>query len=370
VANTQYIATITTGATDLAGNPLAIAFIWTFKTGSGPDTIAPTITLTAPASEATAVPTNASVNATFSKAMNPATLNATTVTLVDETASTPVAGKITYNATNWIVTFTPTSALTAGDSFTATVTTRAKDLEGNALAAGSVPNPWSFTTGSTASLSSIDLGAAAGFEVFARSTVTNTGFTVIDGDLGLTPSTLSSVTGFPPGIVNGTIYTATDPQAVAALSSLQTAYLAATPASLPGAASVNENLAGLTVYPGLYTNVAGTLEITGGNLTLDAQGDANAVWVFQMAATLTLTTPTCEVILANGAQAANVFWQVGSSATIGVGCAMKGNILADTSITLGDGASLDGRALAGAVVSSGAVTLDDNAVSAAGACSQ
>jgi predicted acyltransferase (DUF342 family) len=89
-----------------------------------------------------------------------------------------------------------------------------------------------------------------------------------------------------------------------------------------------------------------------------------------MAATLTLTTPTCEVILANGAQAANVFWQVGSSATIGVGCAMKGNILADTSITLGDGASLDGRALAGAVVSSGAVTLDDNAVSAAGACSQ
>jgi hypothetical protein len=84
--------------------------------------------------------------------------------------------------------------------------------------------------------------------------------------------------------------------------------------------------------------------------------------------TLTLTTPTCEVIQTNGAQAANVFWEVGSSATIGVGCAMEGNIMASASITLATGASLDGRALAGE--SAGAVTLDDNAVSASGACSQ
>jgi hypothetical protein len=121
--------------------------------------------------------------------------------------------------------------------------------------------------------------------------------------------------------------------------------------------------------PGIYTSTPTSFQITGGNLTLDAQGDTNAVWVFQMpSSTLTLTTPTCAVILANGAQAANVFWQVGSSATIGVGCAMEGNIMASASITMANGASLDGRALAGE--SEGAVSMDDNAVSAAGACSQ
>ncbi len=366
-ANTHFIATITTGATDLAGNPLASAFTWTFKTGSGPDTTAPTITLTSPASEATAVPTNASINATFSQAMDPATLNATTVTLVDETDSTPITGKITYNATNWIVTFTPASALTAGDSFTAAVTTGAKDLEGKALAAGIVPNPWSFTTGSTPGLSSIDLGAAAGFEVLATSTISNTGATIVNGNMGLNAGT--SVTGFPPGIVNGAIEIDTTGVAAAQLA-LTAAFNDAaglSPAAIVGGDS--GNLAGLTLYPGVYTSTPTSFQITGGNLTLDAQGDANAVWVFQMpSSTLTLTTPTCEVILTNGAQAANVFWEVGSSATIGVGCAMEGNIMASASITLATGASLDGRALAGE--SAGAVTLDDNAVSASGACSQ
>jgi Ice-binding-like len=88
------------------------------------------------------------------------------------------------------------------------------------------------------------------------------------------------------------------------------------------------------------------------------------------ASTLTLTTPTCNVILINGAQFSNVFWQVGSSATIGAGCILEGNILANTSITLVTGATLHGRALAGAVAPSGAVTLDTNNISAPGACSQ
>src|SRR4029077_2569137 len=101
-------------------------------------------------------------------------------------------------------------------------------LEGNALAANVA---WSFTTGSTASPSPVDLGAAAGFEIFAEAAATNTGTNVINGDLGLTPDTLTSVTGFPPGIVNGTIYTPLDPQAVAALASLQTAYTNASPAA-------------------------------------------------------------------------------------------------------------------------------------------
>jgi hypothetical protein len=357
-----FTATITTGATDLAGNPLAAAFVWTFTTGSGPDSTAPTVTSTAPANAATSVFQNASINATFSKPMDPATLNITTFTLTGP-GPTSIAGKITYDATNQIATFTPDSALAASSLFTAAITTGAKDLAGNPLATNF---SWSFTTGSTNSLLPIDLGAASSFEVLAQATVTNTGATVINGDLGLTPG--SAVTGFPPGTVNGTIQIDNAP-VIAALASLMTAYGDA--AGRSGPTTVAENLAGLTLTPGLYTSAATSFEITGGNLTLDAQGDPNAVWIFQMpSSTLTLTTPTCDVNLINGAQFSNVFWQVGSSATIGAGCSMAGNILADTSITLDTGATLEGRALAGAVASSGAVTLDTNSASTAGACNQ
>ena len=357
-----FTATITTGATDLAGNALAVAFTWTFTTGVGPNNTAPVVTSTTPGSGAISVAPNAGINATFSKAMDPSTLNALTFTLTGP-GPTSIAGKITYDATNRIATFTPTSALAISSLFTATVTTGAIDLESNALAANV---SWSFTTGSTASVSPVDLGAASGFEVLAQATVTNTGATIVNGDLGLTPGT--SVTGFPPGTVDGTIQINTAP-AIAALASLMTAYSDAAGRTSP--TIVAENLAGQVLTPGLYTSAATSFEITGGYLTLDAQGDANAVWIFQMpASTLTLTAPTCKVILTNGAQFSNVFWQVGSSATVGAGCVLEGNILADTSITLVSGATVHGRSLGGAVTSSGAVTLDTNRVSAAGGCNQ
>jgi hypothetical protein len=183
----------------------------------------------------------------------------------------------------------------------------------------------------------------------------------------LTPGT--SVTGFPPGKVNGVIQINTPP-AVAALASLMTAYGDA--AGRSGPIMIAENLAGQVLAPGLYTSAATSFEITGGDLTLDAQGDANAVWIFQMpASTLTLTTPTCDVDLINGAQFSNVFWQAGSSATIGAGCVLEGNILANTSITLVSGATIQGRALGGAVAASGAVGLSSNNVSTAGdSCNQ
>jgi len=375
-ASTLYTATITTGAQDLGGNALAAAFVFTFTAGSGPDSSAPTVTLESPASGASSVSTTAAVNATFSKAMDPSTLTLTTFTLTGP-GPTSIAGKITYYATNRIATFTPESALATSTLYTATVTTGAQDLEGNAIATSV---SWSFTTGSTAGLSAINLGAGSGFEIFAEAAITNTGSNVINGDLGLTPNTLTSVTGFPPGIVNGTIYTDGDAQASAALFSLSAAYLDASPATLPGATVIAENLAGLTKEPGLYTSLATTFEITGGNLTLDAQGDPNAVWIFQMPSTgtgLTLTNPTCDVILANGAQAANIFWWTPGSVTIGGGCAMAGNILAGTSITFAStGATLNGRALAGLggpVPLTGAVTIAGTlggAVGIPGACSQ
>jgi hypothetical protein len=358
-----FTATIISGANDLAGNPFAVAFTWSFTTGSGPDGTAPTVTSTNPFNGETMVSPNAAINATLSKAMDPSTLDPATFTLTGP-GPTSIPGKITYDATNRIATFTPRSVLATSSLFTATVTAGAKDLEGNALAADF---SWSFTTGSTASLLPVDLGAASPFQVFAQATVTNTGLTTINGDLGLTPPGVS-VTGFPPGTVNGTIQIDTPP-AAAALASLMTAYADA--AGRPGPTIVGDNLAGQVLTPGLYTSAATSFQITSGNLTLDAQGDANAVWIFQMpASTLTLTAPTCNVILINGAQFSNVFWQVGSSATIGGGCVIEGNILANTSITLVSGATVHGRALGGDVTATGAVTLDTNSVSAAGGCNQ
>jgi hypothetical protein len=212
----------------------------------------------------------------------------------------------------------------------------------------------------------VDLGAASDFALFAQATITSTGMTMVTGDVGLDPGT--AVTGLAAGNVNGTIQI-NNPPATAALASLMSAYADA--AGRAGPTLISDNLAGQVLGPGLYISAATSFQITGGNLTLDAQGDENAVWIFQMpASTLTLTAPICDVVLINGAQFSNVFWQVGSSATVGAGCVLDGTILASTSITLTADATVNGAAMGGAVVASGAVTLDTNLVSAAGACNQ
>ena len=198
----------------------------------------------------------------------------------------------------------------------------------------------------------VALGSAANFAVLAGSTVTNTGATTVTGDLGVSPGT--AVTGFPPGTVNGTTH-AGDPAAAQAQLDLTTAYNDAAGRSV-GAVTVAGNLGGQTLTPGLYKSTS-SLEISSGDLTLDAQGDANAVFIFQMASTLT-TTAGRQVILSGGAKAANVFWQVGSSATLGTTSVFAGNILAAQSITLNTGATLDGRALARIA----AVALDTNTI--------
>jgi hypothetical protein len=198
----------------------------------------------------------------------------------------------------------------------------------------------------------VALGSAANFAVLAGSTVTNTGATTVNGDLGLSPGT--AVTGFPPGTVNGTIH-AGDPVAAQAQLDLTTAYNDAAGRTV-GAITVAGNLGGRTLTPGLYKSTS-SLAISSGDLTLDAQGNANAVFIFQMASTLT-TTVGRQVILSGGAKAANVFWQVGSSATLGTGSVFKGNILALASITVTTGATVEGRVLA----RTAAVTLDTNTI--------
>jgi hypothetical protein len=196
----------------------------------------------------------------------------------------------------------------------------------------------------------VALGSAANFAVLAGTTVTSAGATVVYGDVGVSPGT--TVTGAPTVI--GSFHYG-DPTASHAQNDLTTAYNDAagrTVGSLPVAGDIGNQ----TFAPGLYTSTS-SLEISSANVILDAAGNTNAVWIFQMASTLT-TDPYREVILTNGAQAINVFWQVGSSATIGTSSVFKGNILALASISLNQGASLEGRALA----STGAVTLSDDSV--------
>jgi cell division septation protein DedD len=198
----------------------------------------------------------------------------------------------------------------------------------------------------------VGLGTAGGFAVLAGTTVTNTGPSRISGDLGVSPGT--AVTGFPPGIVsNGTIHSA-DGVAAGAQSDLTTAYNDA--AGRSPTANVPAFIgAGQTLIPGVY-KASSSLDV-GGSLTLDAGGDPNAVFIFQAPSTL-VTDSASDVILTNGAQACNVFWQVGSSATLGTNSAFTGSILALTSISVDTGDTIAGRALA----RNGAVTLDDDTI--------
>jgi methionine-rich copper-binding protein CopC len=343
--NTTYTASVATGAKDLAGNPLASDFAWSFTTGDASDTTRPTVNSTDPANAATGVAINQKIIATFSEAMDPLTVSTTDFTL--KQGLTAVAGTVTY--VGLMATFDPASTLEYNTTYTATVTTGARDLAGNALASNF---GWSFTTGVSQSPAAVNLGSASNFAILGGSTITNTGATTINGDLGLSPGT--AVTGFPPGTVNGTIH-AGDSVAAQAQLDLTTAYGDAAGRTV-GAISVAGDLGGQTLAPGLYTSTS-SLEITSGDLTLDAQGDANAVWIFQMASTLT-TTSGRQVILSNRAKASNIFWQVGSSATLGTTSVFEGSILAMASITLTTGATLNGRALA----RTGAVTLDANTV--------
>src|SRR6185503_2182099 len=346
---TTYTALITTGARDLAGNAPAADFIWSFTTGATLDTSRPTVSATVPANGATAVPINQTINATFSEPMDPLTINTASLRLIGPGGAL-VTGTVAYDVSSRIATLNPISNLAPNSVYTAMISTGTRDLAGNALGVGLV---WSFTTAaSAAGQAPIALGAASTFAVLAASTVTSTGPTTINGDLGLSPGT--AVTGFPT--VNGTIHAA-DAAAALAQVDLTTAYNDA--ASRTGAITLAGNIGGQTLTPGLYKSTS-SLEISSGDLTLDAQGDANAVFIFQMGSTL-VTTSGRQVILSNGARAANVFWQVGSSATLGTGSVFKGNIMALASITVTTGAIVEGRLMA----RTAAVTLDSNVIGVA-----
>ena len=348
--STLYTATITTGVRDLFGNALATNYVWTFTTGSSACP-APTVISAAPPNGSSGICPSTLVVATFSEAMKASTINTTTFTL---TAPGPISvtGTVTYVASSDVATFTPSSALALNTLYTATITTGAQDLAGDPLASNYV---WTFTTATAPCQATVPLGTACSFGILGGSTVTNSSVvgptnTNVTGDIGVWPGT--AITGFPPGTLTGAL-DAGDVAAQTAQGDLTTAYNYA--AAAPGGAVLRADIGGETLVPGVYrtTSAQPSLGITG-KLTLSGNG----VYIFQIVSTLTTAANNSDVILSGGATSADVFWQVGSSATLGTSTIFEGTIMAQASVSLDTGATLDGRALA----RTGAVTLLSNQV--------
>jgi hypothetical protein len=197
------------------------------------------------------------------------------------------------------------------------------------------------------------IGSASTFAILAGSAVTSTGATNITGDLGLSPG--SSVGGFPPGVLNGTKHV-DDTLAAQAQRAITSTYNDLAGRTCSDIVTLSGNIGGLTLTPGLYKSTS-SLAVSSGDLTFDAKGNSNAIFIIQIASTLT-TTSGRQVILAGGASAANIFWQVGSSATFGTTSVFKGTVITMQSITFDTGATLDGKALA----RTGGVTMAGNTV--------
>lgn len=358
--NTVYTATVTNNVKNLAGTNMVSNYVWTFTTIGG---VPPTVISTDPAHLATNVLLNKIVSATFSVTMDPTSISNSTFTL--KLGATNVTGIVNYSGNT--ATFTPSVNLLSGNVYTATITNGVKNMAGTFMAVNHV---WTFTTKNPAGPLPPNLGSVARFGIIAGVGVSNqAGFSVINNmDVGISPGVRSSVSGFPPAIINnGAIYASDDiaPPLTGAMltqakADLMAAYIYARDAVMPAPATVSGDQGGLTLAPGIYKSTS-TLSIQNGNLTLDAQGDANAVWIFQIGSSFTtIGGAGGNVILTNGAQAKNVYWQVSSSATIGDYTTFQGNVLALTSITMNSHATITGRILCsnGAVVMTSTNTIN------------
>jgi hypothetical protein len=367
--NKIYTVTITKGAENIVGTELANDYVWTFTTGLRPNVVS-----TDPTNNATGVALNKVIRATFNMPMNPLTLSATTFTV--KQGATTILGVISYSGST--VSFTPTLPLVGDRTYTATITTSAQNSAGTALANNYV---WNFTTvipvvvlPPPVSTSGLYFGIFGG-----NAGITNQGlFTVVNGNIGTTAaSTLMTgfqevltgdvytVTPLNRGLVTGEIFAAAPAPgnatkaatALVGLNAARAAYLSISPASMPGGIDPGAGeLGGLTLPPGVYKSNSGTFDITNGDLTLDAQGDPNAIFVFQTASALTVgDSAPSSVKLIGGALAKNVYWYVGSSAVINYagGGVMSGNIIANSGVTLSSPANstnasvttLNGRAI-------------------------
>lgn len=340
---------------------LSIFLIAGCKKSSDPVLTTPTVATTSPANNAVGVPRNNSISIEFSVAMDPTTIN--TSTIIVKQGTTVVPGTITYSGTTAV--FTPTNSLLALTKYTVTVTTGAKTLAGKAFAANSES---SFTTaGSTTTLAVVDLGTAINYVILAKSAITNNPTSSVTGDLGLSPAATSYITGFAlinatgyatSSQVTGKVYAAdmvapTPINLTTSVNNMITAYNDAAGRAIPDFVELGAgNIGGKTLTGGLYkwtSNVTVPTSIT-------ISGGANDVWIFQISGNLTLSSAV-NMTLSGGAQAKNIFWQVAGEVTMGTTAHFEGIIMSKTGITLRTGASLTGRALAQT-----AVILDGNVV--------
>jgi hypothetical protein len=350
--DTQYTATITTLVEDVAGNTLAVDYVWTFTTGATPDIIRPTVISTIPMDLAVDVPVFTEISADFSEIMEPLTITSASFTVE---GIGPVTGSVSYMGTT--ATFTPDLELEFDTEYTATITVMAEDLSGNALAVDYV---WTFTTGAEiGGLLPVELGELAHFAVIAGYAITCVPDCTIIGDVGISPAAESWITGFSQTDytgyaispqITGFIYAAdmavpTPAMLTTAKGNLTAAYNdAAGRTPVPTGPFLNPgsgNLAGLNLVPGLYKFTGAAMASTDFTLT----GSTTDVWIFQIGTTLTIAN-NVHMILAGGAKAKNIFWQVGTQATLGTTCIFYGNLFADASITMETGSTLNGRALA------------------------
>lgn len=311
---------------------------------------APVIFSTSPMNNEDDIERNKVVEITFDQAMNPSTINTTTITLMQE--DTPVTGRVDYSGT--MAMFTPDDVLAAQTDYTVTVSTGAESSAGFALESD---NEWSFSTGgSSEQLEVIELGTAGNYVILAKAAINNNPTSAFTGDLGLSPMAESFMTGFSQTAetgystseqVNGRIYAAdmadpTPTNLTTAVEDMMNAYEDAAERTAPDFVELfTGEIGGKTVTPGLY-KWSNTVLISD---DVTFSGDENDVWILQVGGNLTMSSDV-NITLSGGAQAKNIFWQVGGEVTIRTDSHFEGIILSMTGITLNNGASLNGRILA------------------------
>ncbi len=396
-ANTTYTATVTTVATSTDGFALSNNYVWQFTTGSDSDLVDPFVSSTSPRDGDINVSIKKIVTATFSEAMRASSITATTpstFTVKETNSSANVSGVVTYSVINNIASFKPTADLKQDTNYTATITTVAEDLAGRTMASD---HNWTFVTANTAP-PLVALGLASTYGIAATAGITNTNttpITQIDGDVVLNPTAECNAVTVPGDgtigdcgsttptsipIISGTVVSKTPLYPIGSTTAqdvtddLRAAYLSITPANMPGGTAIaagttlgaptgNAMVEGDNYFKtGVYTSNTSIL-ITG-DLTLDAQGDPDATFVFQSASTVG-SMPGAKILLAGGAKASNVYWQAGSDATLQTGTTWNGNIFAYRDITMVTGATSCGRLFAGAFTD-GLFVFDSNRVSVPG----
>ncbi len=306
--------------------------------------VCPIVVSTDPGNQAIGVSLDKIISVTFNTEMNPATINTSSMIVYGVDT---IAGTLSYAGNT--ASFTPSANLTPFTTYTGTVTTAVKDITGNALQQKYI---WTFNTGAAG----VDMRTASRFGILAATGITSTGFSEVqNSDVGVSPGLRSSILGFPPAVViNGSIYAADDllPSGIPAMlikahEDLAASYVFAASATSPSLTIVSGDLGGQTLAPGIYKS-SGALMIDSGNLTLDAQGDINAYWIFQIASDfVTQGGSGGDVILTGGAQARNIYWQTGGAAILGNNTSFKGTILSLNTIRMNSDATIEGRLLSG-----------------------